>query len=166
MKALNLLFILSITFTYSQTARYNNLNKKSTYKLYITKAGDSLKIGDTLTIGVPTSDLGFTYISQGGERVAHRLSDKKVIINKLKTYGEIKNGFKMYIHFKGYGLLPVLIDYETALTLGEIKNSNAKITREKAINKLEEARKLLDLEVINRAEYDKIKTELTPIIIE
>jgi len=166
MKIINVLFILSISFCYSQTAEYDKLTKKSSYKLYITKTGDSLKVGDSLRIGIPTSDLGFVHISQGGQRVANWLSEKKVKIDKLKTYGETKNGFKMYAQFKGYGLLPVLIDYETALDVGEIKNSKAKLTRKEAISKLEEAKKLLNLEVINKIEYDKIKTKLTPIILE
>ncbi|SIS99891.1 hypothetical protein SAMN05421766_106191 [Zobellia uliginosa] len=56
----------------------------------------------------------------------------------------------MYAQFKGYGLLPVLIDYETALELGEIKNPDKKITREQALAQLKEAKKLLDLEVLTQ----------------
>ena len=59
-----------------------------------------------------------------------------MIIEKLKTYGTRSSGFKIYAHFKGYGLLPVLIDYETALELGEIKNPDEKLNRHEAIAKL------------------------------
>lgn len=38
------------------------------------------------------------------------------------------------------------------------------ITREEAIAKLKESKDLLDLEMISQEEYDKIKTDLTPII--
>ena len=104
-----------------------------------------------MTIGIPTSDLGFTYISQGGQRVSNTLSDKKVVIDQLKTYGSKKQGFKMYAQFKGYGLVPVLIDYDTAIETGEIKNPNAKLSKEEAIKKLKEAKELLDLNVIDQA---------------
>jgi len=165
MKILTLILIFSFSISYSQIAEYGKLTKKYEYQIYLTKTEDTLKVGDTLTIGVPTSDLGFTYISQGGQRVSNTLSDKKVVVDKLKTYGNKENGFKMYAHFKGYGLLPVLIDYETAFELGEIINPNAKLTKEQAIEKLKEAKVLLDLGVISQLEYDKFKTELTPIII-
>lgn len=165
MKILTLILIMSFSINFAQTAEYGKLIKKSSYKIYITKNNDSLKIGDTLTIGIPTSDLGFTYISQGGQRVSNMLSEKKVIINKLKTYGNKTNGFKLYAHFKGYGLIPVLIDYETAFELGEIKNSNAKLTRKQAIEKLKELKELLDLGIINNEEYEKLKSELKPIIM-
>lgn len=71
----------------------------------------------------------------------------------------------MYAHFKGYGLLPVLIDYETALELGEIKNPDGKLNRDEAIAKLKEAKELLDLGVISEKEYNDLKTELTPTIV-
>jgi len=152
--------------SYSQIAEYGKLTKKARYQIYLTKTGDTLKVGDTLTIGIPTSDEGFTYISQGGQRVSNTLSDKKVVVDKLKTYGNKNNGYKIYAHFKGYGLLPVLIDYDTALELGEIKNSNTKMTRKQAIEKLKEFKDLLDLELITQTEYNKFKAELTPIIME
>ncbi|UKM64748.1 hypothetical protein GSB9_01305 [Flavobacteriaceae bacterium GSB9] len=165
MKILILLLIFSISITYSQTAEYGKLTHKSEYEIYLTKTGDTLKVGDTLTIGIPLSDLGFTYISQGGQRVSNTLSDKKVVVDKLKTYGTKKSGYKIYAQFKGYGLLPVLIDYDTALELGEIKNPKIKLTKEQAIAKLKEAKELLDLGVIPQAEYDKLKSELTPLIL-
>lgn len=165
MKTLTLIILFSFSIGYSQTAEYGKLANKSEYKIYLTKTGDTLKVGDTLTIGIPTSDLGFTFISQGGQRVSNTLSDKKVIVDKLKTYGTKNSGYKMYAHFKGYGLLPVLIDYDTALELGEIQNPNLKLTKEQAIAKLKESKELLDLGVITQAEYDKLKTELTPLIL-
>ncbi|GGW28626.1 hypothetical protein [Arenibacter certesii] len=166
MKILNLLIFFIFSITYSQTAEYGKLTDKSEYEIYLTKTGDTLKVGDTLTIGIPTSDLGFTYISQGGQRVSNTLSDKKVIVDKLKTYGTKKSGYKMYAHFKGYGLIPVLIDYDTALELGEIKNPKIKLNKEQAISKLKEAKELLDLGVITQADYDKLKSELTPLILK
>ena len=166
MKKLTFVLFFIASITYSQTAEFGNLSKKSEYQIYITSTGFKINVGDTLTLGTPTSDLGFTYISQNGQRVSNTLAGKQIIIDKLKTYGNKKNGYKMYAHFKGYGLLPVLIDYETALELGEIKNPDRKITREEAIAKLKEAKELLDLEVIPQKQYDELKAKLTPIIID
>lgn len=87
-------------------------------------------------------------------------------MDKLKTYGTKKTGFKMYAHFKGYGLLPVLIDYDTALELGEIKKPRIKQTEEQAIVKLKEMKELLDLGVITQADFDQLKSELIPIIVK
>jgi len=86
-------------------------------------------------------------------------------VDKLKTYGTKKSGYKLYAHFKGYGLIPVLIDYDTALEVGEIKNPNKKLTKEEAIAKLKEAKELLELGIITQEDYDKLKSEMTPIIL-
>ncbi|NRT15760.1 hypothetical protein HNP99_002120 [Flavobacterium sp. 28A] len=166
MRKITLFMLFSLSISYSQTAEYGKLTNKSEYQIYLSKTNDTLKVGDTLTIGIPTSDLGFTYISQNGQRVSNTLSDKKVIVDKLKTYGTKGSGYKMYAQFKGYGLMPVLIDYDTALELGEIKNIKSKLTKEQAITKLKEAKELFDLGVITQAGYEKLKVELTPFILK
>lgn len=165
-KILLLLLIANCSLGYSQIAEFGNLLNKSTYNEYLSRSGDTIKIGDTLIIGIPTSDLGFTYISQGGQRVSNTLAGKSIVIDQLKTYGTKSQGFKMYAQFKGYGLVPVLIDYDTALETGEIKNPTAGMTKEQAIKKLKEAKELLDLEVIGETEYNAIKNKLTPLIIK
>jgi len=165
-KILLLLLIANCSLSYSQIAEFGNLLKKSTFNEYLSRSGDTIKIGDTLIIGIPTSDLGFTYISQGGERVSNTLAGKSIKIDQLKTYGTKSQGFKMYAQFKGFGLVPVLIDYDTALETGEIKNPNAGLTKEQAIKKLKETKELWDLGVISETEYNVIKNKLTPIIIK
>lgn len=57
-------------------------------------------------------------------------------------------------------------DYEKAVIAGEIKSANAPMTRAEAIAKLKESKELLDLGIIDAAEYEKLKTELTPIIMK
>lgn len=56
-------------------------------------------------------------------------------------------------------------DYEKAVLAGEIKSINAPLTREEAIAKLKESKDLLDLGIIEEEEYEILKAELTPIII-
>lgn len=76
MKTLTIFLIFSISVGYSQTAEYGNLAKKSEFDKYQTKSGFEIKVGDTLKLGIPTSDLGFTYISQNGQRVSNTLLEK------------------------------------------------------------------------------------------
>ena len=165
MKIINILFLLFFSISFAQTATYGKLTKKADFKVYIAKNEDTLKIGDTLTIGAPTSNTGFVYITQGGLKVPNESSKKKVIIERLKTRGNEKKGYQMYAQYKGFGFVPVLIEYDMAFEVGEIKNSNTKLTKEQAISKLKEAKVLLDLELMNQSEYDKLKSQLKPAIM-
>ncbi len=166
MKLLTMFLLAIVSMGYSQSAKYGELTKKSEYDYCQSKNGYEIKVGDTIVLGVPTSDLGFTYISQNGQRVSNSLAGNTILIDKLRTYGTKKSGYKIYAYFKGYGLLPVLIDYETALELGEILNPDGSLTRDQAISKLKEAKELLDLGVIASEEYNTLKKELTPLIID
>lgn len=58
-----------------------------------------------------------------------------------------------------------VVDYEKAVLAGEIKSMNAPLTREEAIAKLKESKELMDLGLIQEAEYQEIKERLTPIIM-
>lgn len=119
MKKIILLLLISIS-GFSQKASYNKINSEGNFTEYQTKEGVILKIGDTLKIGYPRST-NFTFITQGGENVAAFLSNAKVVVTKLKSIGNKNRGFKMYALFKGYGLVPVYIDYDSAFETGEIK---------------------------------------------
>jgi len=57
-------------------------------------------------------------------------------------------------------------DYEKAVLAGEITSLNAPLNRDEAIAKLKESKDLLDLGVIEAADYEALKEELTPIIIQ
>jgi len=58
-----------------------------------------------------------------------------------------------------------VVDYEKSILAGEIRSINAPMTRDEAIAKLKESKELLDLGIIESADYEKIKKELTPIIL-
>lgn len=57
-------------------------------------------------------------------------------------------------------------DYEKSVLAGEIRSINSPMTRDEAIAKLKESKELLDLGIIESAEYEKLKKELTPIILK
>ena len=58
-----------------------------------------------------------------------------------------------------------VVDYEKAVLAGEVKSLNAPLSREEAIAKLRESKDLLDLGLIQEAEYLEIKERLTPVIM-
>lgn len=61
----------------------------------------------------------------------------------------------------------VFIDnIDKAIELGEIINDNKKPSKERAIALLEEKKKLLDLGLITKDEYEKIKSEYSDIILK
>ena len=90
-------------------------------------------------------------------KVVHKGSKKKPL-QVILVIGEI-NG-------RAFGVNKFLsvLDTELAISYGEIKLKNAKMTRAEAIAKLKESKELLDLELMTQEEYDAIRKELTPII--
>ena len=57
-----------------------------------------------------------------------------------------------------------VMDSELAIESGEILLKNRKMTREEAIEKLKEAKGLMEIEMMTKEEFDQLKEELTPII--
>jgi hypothetical protein len=156
---ITLLLLFFTQISLAQTAHFGE-TKKGTYDNYITRAGDTIKKGMQLTLGTPSTDLGFAYISQGGERVAFRLANTTVTVHNIRVYE------KPYLQIRGYGLLPVLIDYENAITTGELINPFINTTKEDALKQLQEAKQFFDLELITRKEYDSIRKALSPYILD
>lgn len=166
-KSIITILVLLITFiSYSQVAQYGKLAGNDSFSTYITKSGDTIRIGETLKIGKPSGEFGFVFITQGNERVVSALAGKDAVISNLKSFGSKKNGYKMFALFKGYGLVPVAIDFENAVDAGEVINPKAKMTRQMAISKLKEAKELLDLQMMTQDEYDELKAKLSPVIMD
>lgn len=115
-----ILFLLFTTSIFSQTADYKNLKSKGSFETYITKSGKILKVKDTIQIGLPSAGKEFVFITQGNVGAAAFLARKKVIITSIKSIGNSNTGYKIYLLFKGFGILPVYIDYENAIDVGEI----------------------------------------------
>jgi hypothetical protein len=119
----NLLFLLFISaLCNAQTAVYNKIEKEGKFTEYQTKAGNIIKIGDTLNIGYPRAGNQYSFISQANIPAGTVIANTKVVVSTIKTVGNKKRGFKTYALFKEYGMYPVYVEYESALETGEIKN--------------------------------------------
>lgn len=120
--ALFLLMIVPMSIFAQDQVNWTDIPKKNgKYSSYITRKGNTISVGDVITIGTPSTPDGFLWISQGGQQTANFLAGVDVEITKIRTYKGRFAG-KAYLEFKGYGLLPVSIDYEIALKTGEIED--------------------------------------------
>jgi hypothetical protein len=118
-KLVFILFFITYNF-YAQTANYSDIKFKANFKEYISKSGRSIKVNDTIQIGLPSAGNNFVFITQGNVGVMASLAKTKAIITNIKSIGTDKTGYKIYLLFKGYGLLPLYIDYENAIETGEL----------------------------------------------
>lgn len=117
-------FIFALLFS------VNALSQKviDKFEEVITKEGDTLRIGQTLTLGIPTGADNFRYITQTNIGVANWLAGVDVTIHKLQSIrlGSGKNNpAQLFVLFKGYGLAPVYIQWETARKTGEVERPTA-----------------------------------------
>jgi len=150
--------------------------------------GNVIKKGSEFIIGTPLNPTTFTYtrIYVGYYNLLSELltpsivlnssfKGTKVVVETLKV-NRIKLKRKSELIILAYVQDPTLsslfsekrrtiIDLELALSTGEVVNPNQKMTREEAIVKLKESKDLLDLGLLTQEEYNKIKAELTPIIM-
>ncbi len=84
-------------------------------------------------------------------------------IKKIVIVGNKRTGYSVAMRTKGVtGLLNYTVQFENALSTGEIKGSG--MTSDEALEALKKAKDKLDLGIITQEEYDKIKAELTPFI--
>jgi hypothetical protein len=92
------------------------------------------------------------------------MSNTEITIKTLYIFGSRKLGFKSMAELATCGVCNnLLVDIELAIESKEVRTNG--MTREEAIVKLKETKDLLDLGLVKQDDYDKLKTELTPIII-
>ncbi|MDX6748140.1 hypothetical protein SHK09_15185 [Polaribacter sp. PL03] len=91
---------------------------------------------------------------------AHHRGSKKKPLYLIMVLGEM-NG-------KAFGINKYLsvMDTELAIESGEILLKNRKMTREEAILKLKEAKELMEIDMMDKEEFEKLKKKLRPIIMK
>lgn len=121
MKTITCALLLFFAIGRGQTAQFMKVEKAGQYQEYITKSGKSIKINDTIEIGIPRSGNRFSFIMQGeGNFCGGVIANTKNVVKKIVAAGRPKIGYKVWIFFKGYGLIPVMIDWEAAVMTGEV----------------------------------------------
>lgn len=171
--------------------RYRNTLRTNEY---INKDGVSFKVGDTIVIGKPSNNNNlegstlvkgatnnnFSYIGlgsgismfMGGGLMANEMmiGNRGKIVEIKMFRGGSKNLYKPFatLHRLNGSWLSfkrdAKINIDLAFESGEILKYGF-ITRRQAINQLKEAKELLDLGLYTQEEYDELKKELTPIIM-
>jgi hypothetical protein len=166
----------------------NNQEAKRADWIEYESAKGSIKVGDTLMIGPAASDGNDRYTTlnmykYSGYKAAMLTTtspvelqlngaqhqQNKVVVEAIMTRGTRKRMFVVLdlILAENKGGISGnfnCVDTKKALELGELINGSH-LTRDMAIEKLKEAKDLLDLGLIDQAEYDTIKSELTPVIM-
>ena len=101
------------------------------------------------------------------------LKNTSVIIQEIKTYHRGSKNKPLYVvmvlgemNGKAFGVNKYLsvMDTELAIESGEILLKNRKMTREEAIEKLKEAKELLEIEMMTKEKFEELKKELAPVI--
>jgi len=206
-----------LTYTNTQDINFfNSIKNGAQVKEYITTSKNSVKVGDTLILGSPTSQetntrtyagsygnqlrggvaqsrstskktyefvkmgrpAGFGSIMNAMSGDAQIMADNSfknttVVVNEMKTYHRGSKNKPLYvvmvlgeINGRAFGINKFLsvMDTELAIESGEILLKNRKMTRDEAIAKLKEAKELMEIDMITKEDFDKLKTELAPII--
>ena len=83
------------------------------------------------------------------------VKNPKIEVNSVKGFS------KMLSHSR-----KTIVDIEKALAAGEIVNTNAPLSKQAAIQKLKESKDLMELDLLSKEEYKKLKEKLTPIILD
>ena len=156
---------------------------------FILKDGTIIKEGSKLVMGKPRNPLTLVYdyvyvgyVSLLSEMISPSVTltgnydGLPVTVDYLKVYKR-KLSRSSEIQVSAFVYNPsqtsltgdkyrTITDLELGISGGEIVNPNAALTREQAIMKLKESKDLLDLGLLTQEEYNKIKAELTPIIMK
>ncbi|MCI7556949.1 MAG: SHOCT domain-containing protein [Bacteroidales bacterium] len=156
----------------SSTDPKHDFNKE--YDAYVASDGHTYAVGDEFTLGVPSSNKSFAYMTSelamasailGGGPVAYvgaQWGGYKVQIRKIKVERNKNRGAMVSMRCYLAGLGGILIQFENALNSGEIVGLG--MSSDKALEELKKAKDMLDLELITQEEYDAKKEELKQYI--
>jgi hypothetical protein len=140
-----------------------------TFDSYLGSDGYSYKVGDTLKIGMPSSNKTFAFITEGSALQAPYQSNvssagTNTVIKKIYVNGNNRMGYRITIVGKGIcGICPqYYINMEEAMASGEVKTKG--MTSDEAMSQLKKGKDKLDLGIITQEEFDKMKEELVKYI--
>lgn len=100
---------------------YGNFGKAGTYTEYVSKAGATIKVGDSLQINNPSNFERYMYITQNDAYLRAENMNKKLMIKAINVSGDNKKGYTVFFTCKGLGTTPVFVRYEDAVQTNEIK---------------------------------------------
>lgn len=146
-------------------------------KSYSAKNGITYKVGDSITLGKPTGEnnsykfimmkpnvFGSASISgYGNTNLPGNLEGRKLLIKGIKVYQGQYAMIDVEL-LKNTGKWMIVLDQ--AIDSGEIYDANRRPSREQAIKILEDKKKLLDLNVISKEDYEKEVEKYKEIIID
>ena len=144
------------------------------------KDGSKIKIGDTFQLGESARKSSDTYASitmgritvgaalaSGVTYASATMIEADYILKDIKVtnyYGLVRATFFLK-HSTSTSAISYITATDASLDNGELINPNAPLTREEAIAKLKEAKDLMDLGMMSQEEFETLRKELTPIIM-
>ena len=151
--------------TYEQTLEI----KKGKTKSYITSRGEKFSVGQAIKFGTPKRkeqrEYDYIFMTSLGSligRIQSTWDGSETIIRKIEWKTEGSSPV-VAVHTKSASWKLFISNFEAAIESGEIVTSV--MSKKTAIDKMKEAKELLDLEIITQDEYDEIKKSLTPFIL-
>ena len=173
-KSILILSLFFTTLSFAQLVTFEEFQasknpEKVELDSYQAENGEVFKIGDKITIANPSmSNDEYLNVVENDLGTLKRININKkgfeTEIKKFRIYGKKRTGFNVVAVTKStLGLSNYWVEIEPAIKNGEIETSV--LTREQAIAKLKETKDLLDLDMITKEEYEKVKKELTPVIM-
>ncbi len=166
------LLVLTLTPSYSQTEWTADMvtnAKKNVVKgieSYTATDGSVWKLGQEITIGNPSGNRQFNFISVGNgvmvpiEQATAGYAGTKAIIKKIIVSGTKRSGRILWL--KTEGAFPMNIKLEKCIELGEIETEG--YSSDQALAELKRAKDKLDLGLITNEEFEALKKELSKYI--
>lgn len=171
-KILFVVFALIASFNLSaQELKYSDLTtelKTKQFEKYISKDGTLFQVGGKVKMGLPSDSRKFVYVLHvdpiaGVSDVGTNYANREVEIKKIQVVGNLKKGYKVWVITDGgIALAKLNFDIETALQTKEVKGDG--MSSDDALATLKKAKDKLDLGLITKEEFDKLKSELSKFI--
>jgi hypothetical protein len=160
-----LFFAILQTHAQTVTATFDDVQTKRVagdIGTYISKSGETFKVGDTITIG-SSKHIEFANIWQNAGLsyypIENSAAGSKVIVKSIKAQSRV-----VYLNTtkpSGY-VYGLRIKLESALEVGEV--ASKQLTSSEALQLLKNEKDKLDLGLITQEEYEKRKAELSKFI--